>query len=200
MIPEFDSVEDLKGTVPQAFKLGSPNSYSRMYISTAGGNCKLCHISDIGFSLDKSNIESTVETLNKLFSRYDKLCFEVNVSFLKHIDALNKYFRLVSCVEVPIGYDQHGGITYFAVFLTNNGFRSGGVSHSVVMERLSKPRLPFNYECSYRKSKEEVEISKVIEPVVGVLKKKLLPKKPTKAQVQAYADALIEETLGDIKF
>ena len=145
IIEKDEKIEYIHG----AYKIAIKDSYRGIYYSTAGGNCKLCHISDIVYSL-QGNIDETISRLNELFSVQQKLCFEVNITDLKYIELLNKYFRLVFCNKVPIGYG--GKYTYFALFLTNNNFRSSDITQDRVMERLQDEKEEidsFKYECQY---------------------------------------------------
>lgn len=145
IIEENEKIEYIHG----AYRVVIPNSYGKLYFSVAGGNCKLCHISDIMDTLIQ-NEKGTIDKLNEIFRIQNKLCFEVNVSIIKNIEVLNKYFKLVFCNQVPIGYG--GRYTYFALFLTNHTFNSSGVTKSSVIERMEAEEeeiKSFNYECQY---------------------------------------------------
>lgn len=146
IIKKDEKIEYIHG----AYKIGIKDSYGGIYYSTAGGNCKLCHISDIVYGL-QANVEHTIERLNELFSVQNKLCFEVNITDLKDVELLNKYFRLVFCNKVPIGYG--GKYTYFALFLTNNNFSSSDITQDRVLERLQEEKEvidSFKYECQFK--------------------------------------------------
>lgn len=147
-VPRIKQDEKIK-SLYGAFEIEIPDSYDRLYYSIAGGNCKLCYVSDILSTLAQ-NEKGTIDRLNELFRVQNKLCFEVNVSIIKNIEILNKYFKLVFCNQVPIGYG--GRYTYFALFLTNHTFNSSGVTKSSVMERMEAEEeeiKSFNYECQY---------------------------------------------------
>ena len=151
MIPVTKENEKIKN-LGRIHYITVPGAYGRIYYSSAGGNCKLCHISDIVYPLESTE-ENTIQRLNEIFSGGNKLCFEVNVSDIKTVETLNKYFKLVFCNKVPIGYKGAEYYTYFALFLTNNNFRSGGVTQESVllkMKELEQDINDFDYKCQFK--------------------------------------------------
>jgi hypothetical protein len=142
----------------KSFTMQLTDNYSEVYISSAGGNCKLCHISDFAYSICKHNYKMTLTNLKELFKYYHKLCFEVNVTTLEEIERINEFFPLLFCNKVPIGYDSSGGYTYFALFLTNNNFQSGQITNEVIKNRLITKRKEFEnfkYDCKFLEQEEK---------------------------------------------
>ena len=148
-IPVFNVDEKIKNN-SKIFKVKVKNAYISLYVSSAGGNCKLMHISDLKYSLE-SNPEGTIERIKEIFDNYKKLCFEVNVDSIQHVELLNEHFPLLFCNKVPIGYKSQDGYTYFACFLTDCGFYSNGVTRESVLEKLSEENEDFKYECKFGK-------------------------------------------------
>jgi hypothetical protein len=129
--------------VDSAFRIETGN-YSTLYYSSAGGNCKLCHISDIFY-----DSKGVIDRIKELVKASKKLCFEVNVDYLETIQTINEHFPIIFCNKVPIGYG--GKYTYFALFLTT--FLSKSMSASEIKKRLINEKdliKNFNYECIYK--------------------------------------------------
>lgn len=119
------------------FKFGVAGSYRKVHYSSAGGNCKLCRLNGLGYVFDDLIEKDEIVIINRIkeiLSVTDKLTFEINVNDKYVIEILNKYFKMLFCKPVPIGYD--GGYTYFALFMGNFGFISSDITHDIVCERL----------------------------------------------------------------
>ena len=136
--------------------------YNQFHYATAGGNCKLCYISDIAGPLD-CDINTTIVAIKKVLEVTKKLCFQVNVNDLSTVNKLNKYFPIIFCNKTPIGYG--GGYTYMALFLVHKHNESHTpLSRKHILGRLNDEKYiieSFKYKCIY---KDEVVLKKV--PVI----------------------------------
>lgn len=117
-------------TIAAAFKEGvedvlhiNTKNYNSFYYTTASGNCKHCHINNIGYSLHDNNYEATCERLDELFKSVGKLTFGVNLTNTTALDNLKKKFTMISCQSIPTGYNT--GYQHHAIFLTNYDSYSG---------------------------------------------------------------------------
>lgn len=102
--------------------------YTQFYYKNAIHNCKHCYLdymTNILYAISKyDNPEIFINRLDEVFDVNNKISFSINITDKRYINVLDKYYTLISCVAIPMGYGD--GFQYHCTYFTNSKTRNGG--------------------------------------------------------------------------
>ena len=115
----YDNIEkDLGGLYSHAtYKINVPG-YIFLYVFTHPSNCKVVSYENVQGLLLRNNSENLFKLIDVLNKRFYAVVFKCTFTNKKHVTEMSKHFQLVSCEEIPIGYDK--GLQYHLTFKSNS--------------------------------------------------------------------------------
>lgn len=106
-IENFDKVTGLNSG--DGIKIG----YNTIFYNSNPGNCKLCSLDSVSGAISSGKFNE----IDKILNKARKLIFNINVTHKEYVEKMSKHFKLVYCVEVPVGYGN--GFQFHCCFMTN---------------------------------------------------------------------------------
>jgi len=91
--------------------------YSTIYYYSNATNCKLCTFEYLGQIFRNSPNKDNIDNFRKILIKTNKRMFFTHVTSEETVKHISKYYKLIYCQEVPLGYN--GGMQYHCAFLIN---------------------------------------------------------------------------------
>lgn len=119
--------------------------YCKIHYYSNHTNCKLCTFEYLRSIFTNNPKEKNIKLFNQLLIRTGKRMFFTHVVHKEQVENISKYYKLIYCQEIPLGYGS--GMQYHCAFLINPNDETYGNRITKFLEKnnnIQKPIIEIN--------------------------------------------------------
>lgn len=116
------------------------NNYCEIHYYSNYTNCKLCTFEYLRNIFTKNPREENIKLFNELLKKTGKKMFFTHVIHKEQVENISKYYKLIYCQEIPLGYDS--GMQYHCAFLIDPNDKTYGHRVTKFLEKNNNTQKP----------------------------------------------------------